>query len=174
PLAIAPTSHLQVMSNIVGASVYVNGINKGIISNSRALYIQNLTEDEVEVRLEQAGYSPQTQKVVLKKGEWQQAYFEFVPENNLATVKTTPVSPALPDTPLSIKKEKEVIPITQGNEYSDRSERKNEISDLFNRKPPGIESTEILPLGRFGADNNASRSQNPDKNIPETDIFKQP
>ena len=163
------TGHLQVLANITGATVFIDNVRQGIIPESHALYVQNLTADEVAIRLEQPGYPSLAKKVSLKKGEWQQAYFEFLPLHNLPMNTTSPNLLADDASPKTSPATPQAETATTDQRSSDTADHA-EISDFFKSKSPGIVSTNISTQGHFNLDQNKSRSQQ--MNMPTTDILQ--
>ena len=163
------TSHLQIISNLIGATVYVNNVNKGVISRSRALNVQNLLDKEAKVRLELSGFPSQTKKIELRNGEWQQAYFEFLPENSIKSEVTKVEKPQFSEqqtnrivnTPISETKNK----LTAYDKNS-RTE-KTKVSDFFKTRSSAIETIDLSPSGRFSVNKGNSKAT---QFIPTTDL----
>lgn len=161
-------SHLQVIANITGATVYINNVKQGQIPESHVLYVQNLADNEVSVRLEHSAYPSLTKKIALKKGEWQQAYFEFLPIQNLPLATTLPHPITDNDTPKTSPTVSQVDTVNI-DQRSDEKKDPAEISNFFKNKSSGIVATDITTQGHFTLNQNKSRSQS---NIPITDILQ--
>ena len=72
--------HLQVITNVPNASVIVNNVNRGMISNKGVLNIANLNVEEADVTVQAQGYAPLHQRVKLKAGQWEQLQMNLQPK----------------------------------------------------------------------------------------------
>lgn len=70
----ASFKYLQVITNVPGASVAVNNVERGIIGDDGILNIANLTDDEAEITIRAEGHATKKEKVTLKSGQWEQLY----------------------------------------------------------------------------------------------------
>lgn len=160
--------HLLVMSNIVGATVYVNGVKQGVIPKSRALYLQNLTDKQIQLRVELDGFDSQTQDVQLKSGEWQQAYFEFVPDNKFEPEVSSVATSAISDKKINTIHNAKLDEVKQLKEKEQQNgHNSTRVSDYFQtRSTSEIQSIDFSPQGRYSMSGGDKNTQF----IPSTDI----
>ena len=153
PLASA-LGLVQVTANVVGGRVFVNGEERGVIPGSHALNLQNLPGDTVEIRIEQAGYRTQMQRVALQPGVWQQVYFEMLPETSSSITRNTETAPsALPPAQATVALP---VPIAPGGTDASQAPVKIiaappveatefDFNTLIKPATPGIQNTVITP-----------------------------